>query len=204
MRAHEFLTERVLNLHTPEQKSQYADEVWDMLQKAYAKMGGFKSATSKEELIEIPGYWKLVKRGPEITAVNLYKQTPQTQTHKSYALAAKVTQDPVTNKYKASPAGMRDIQDLVNADAKTRRSWVEVSGPAERLIHSTGAKPIPNKFASYLTNKEILRLNPDGYHYTRLIQGEPYEKIIYGFIGLTPEQEKELENKGLDIQDLPQ
>jgi hypothetical protein len=204
MRAHEFLTERVLNLHTPEQKSQYADEVWDMLQKAYAKMGGFKSATSKEELIEIPGYWKLVKRGPEITAVNLYKQTPQTQSFKTYASAAQVQQDPKSGEYKATSQGVADYTDLKKADQKMKRSWAEVSGGAEKTAKRIGAKPIPNKFASYLTNKEILRLNPDGYHYTRLIQGEPYEKIIYGFIGLTPEQEKELENKGLDIQDLPQ
>jgi murein tripeptide amidase MpaA len=90
------------------------------------------------------------------------------------------------------------------ADEKMKRGWAEVSGPAEKLAQSTNTKPIPNKFASYLTDKEILNLNPDGYHYTRLIMGEPHEKIIYGFIGLTPEQEKELKNKGLDIQDLPQ
>jgi hypothetical protein len=203
MRASEFLTERVLNLHTPDQKAQYADEVWDMLQKSYAKMGGFKSASSKEELIDIPGYWKVVKRGPELTAVNLYRQTPKTKNFKVYASAAQTTKDLATDKYKATPQGLQDYLMVKKADEKMKRSWAEVSGPAEKLAQSINTKPIPNKFAEYLTGKEILSLNPDGYHYTRLIQGELHEKIIYGFIDLTPEQEKALENKGLDIQDLP-
>ncbi len=204
MRAHEFLTERVLNLHTQEQKAQYADEVWDMLQKAYAKMGGFKSATSKEEIIEIPGYWKLIRRGSEITAVNLYKQSSHTKNLKTYASAAQVHIDPETNEYKATPQGLADYTKLKNEDLKMKRGWAEVSGGAEKTAKRIGAKPVPNKFAQYLTGKEIFELDPDGYHYTRLIQGKPHKKIIYGFIGLTPEQEKELENKGLDIQDLPQ
>jgi hypothetical protein len=66
-----------------------------------------------------------------------------------------------------------------------------------------GAKPLSNKFAAALTGKEILELNPDGFHYTRLIQGEPHEKIIYGTINLTPELSKTLAAQGIELHTLP-
>ena len=92
---------------------------------------------------------------------------------------------------------------MKGADIKTRRSWSEVSHKIEALLGKSGAKPVPNKFAAMLTGKKILELNPDGYHYTRLIQGEPFEKVIYGFIDLSPEGEAELEHNGISLHDLP-
>ena len=203
MRAKELLLERIINLHTADQKSKYVDDVWDLLQKSYKKLGGFKSATSPQELIEIPGYWKIVKRGDTITAVNLYRKVPHTNTFKVYASGSDTKYDSEKDSYTASDQGRKDYMMVKSDDVKMNRSWAEVSGPAEKNAKRLGAKPIPNKFAAYLTDKEILELNPDGYHYTRLIQGEPHEKIIYGFIGLTDEQKKSLENSGLDIHELP-
>lgn len=203
MRAKEFLIERILNLHTPEQKAKYADQVWDLLQKAYQKAGGFKSAVNKEELISNPGYWKIAKRGDKITAVNLYRKVPQSNTFKIYASGAEAELDPEKQEYRATEQGKRDYMAIKKADVTQKRSWAEVSGAPETFAKRLGAQPIPNKYAAYLTGKEILELSPDGYHYTRLIMGEPHEKIIYGFIGLSPDQEKALENNGLDIQDLP-
>lgn len=203
MRAKELLTERILNLHTPEEKAKYVDQVWDLLQNAYQKAGGFKSAVNKEELINNPGYWKVVKRGDKITAANLYRKIPQTTTFKIYASGAEAELDPEKQEYRATEQGKRDYINIKKADVTQKRSWAEVSGAPEKFAKRLGAKPIPNKFAAYLTGKEILELNPDGYHYTRLIQGEPYEKAMYGFIGLTPDQEKALENNGLNLLDLP-
>jgi hypothetical protein len=202
MRAKELLTERILNLHTTQQKAQYADEVWDLLQKAYQKAGGFKSAVNKEELINNPGYWKVAKRGDKITAVNLYRKVPQTNTFKIYASGAQSALDPDKQEYRATEQGKRDYINIKKADVTQKRSWAEVSGLPEAFAKRLGAQPIPNKYATYLTGKEILELNPDGYHYTRLIQGEPHEKAMYGFVDLTPDQKKALEIKGLDIQDL--
>lgn len=204
MRAQEFLIERILNLHTAEQKTKYADQVWDLLQKSYLKLGGFKSAANKEELITVPGYWKLVKRGDRITAANLYKKIPQTQTFKVYASGTETYLDPDEQKYHATEQGKRDYTSIKKADVTQKRSWAEVSGPAEAFAKRSEGKPIPNKYAGYLTGKEILDLNSDGYHYTRLIQGKPHEKIIYGFATMTSKQEKALKNSGLEINDLPQ
>jgi hypothetical protein len=66
-----------------------------------------------------------------------------------------------------------------------------------------GAKPVPNKFAEFLTSKKVLELNSDGFHYTRLIQGEPHEKLIVGFINLSPEGEAQLRSMGLDPKEIP-
>jgi hypothetical protein len=66
-----------------------------------------------------------------------------------------------------------------------------------------GADPIPSEYAGMLTGKEILDINPDGYHYTRLIAGYPHEKIIYGVVSLEPSAANLLKNKGIDLKSLP-
>jgi hypothetical protein len=71
------------------------------------------------------------------------------------------------------------------------------------LLKRAKAQPIPNSFAATLTGKEILELNPDGFHYTRLISGHPHEKIIYGFVNLDPGTAAKLELQGVDLQKLP-
>ena len=203
MRSHEFLVERVLNLWTPEEKKPYADAVWDMLQRSYKKIGGFKSAADADELVRDPGYWKLVVRNGKLTALNIYKKSGNTDNYKVIASAADTDYNPETDTYKASAQGIKDYSMVKDADIRTNRSWAEVSGPAERIMQKSGAKPISNRFANLLTGKQILELNPDGYHYTRLIQGHPHEKIIYGFVQLSAQGQAQLEKMGIGINDLP-
>jgi hypothetical protein len=167
MRYREFLIERILNLWTPQQKKPYADAVWNMLQRSYKKLGGFKSTSSAEELLTEPGYWKLVVRNGKVTAVNIYKKVPNTDNYKVIASASETEHNPETDTYKASAQGIKDYSMVKDADIRTHRSWSEVSGPAERLLAKSGAQPISNKFANLLTGKEILARNPDGIHYTR-------------------------------------
>jgi hypothetical protein len=203
MRYKEFLIERVLNLHTPEEKMPYAEIVWDMLQRSYKKIGGFKSAANLEELVNEPGYWKLIKRDGRITAVNIYKKSPKTKTFKVIASATETDYNPEKDSYKATPKGLSDYEMIKKGDVKMKRSWAEVSGPAEVLMRRSGATPVPNEYAEFLTGKKILELNDDGHHYTRLIHGEPHEKIIYGFIKLSDEGREELESRGINIRELP-
>ena len=65
-------------------------------------------------------------------------------------------------------------------DLKLNRSWSEVSGAAAHIKTKMGYKPIPNKYAADILKKDIRALNPDGIHYTRLIGGVEYEKMIVG------------------------
>jgi hypothetical protein len=203
MKSTEFLTERILNLWSPEQKAKYADVVWDTLNRSYQKVGGFKSAANIEELIDTPGLWKLVQRGDTITALGIYKPVAKTNNMKSIAAATETELDPDTNKYVATAQGKKDLMMIKSEDIRLNRSWVEVSGPAEKLMLKMGAKPVPNKFAEFLTSKKLLELNSDGFHYTRLIQGEPHEKLIVGFINLSPEGEAQLRSMGLDPKEIP-
>jgi hypothetical protein len=203
MKSTEFLTERILNLWSPEQKAKYADVVWDTLNRSYQKVGGFKSAANIEELIDTPGLWKLVQRGDTITALGIYKPVEKTNNMKSIAAATETELDPEKNIYVATAQGKKDLMMIKSEDIRLNRSWVEVSGPAEKLMLKMGAKPVPNKFAEFLTGKKVLDLNSDGFHYTRLIQGEPHEKLIAGFINLSPEGEAQLRGMGLDPKEIP-
>ncbi len=203
MRYKEFLIETVLNLHTPEDKMPYAKQVWDMLQRSYQNIGGFKSASSIEELINEPGYWKIIRRGDKLTAVNIYKKSPKTKTFKVIASATETDFDTKKNRYKATALGLSDYDALKKGDVKMKRAWAEVSGPVESLMQRTGALPVPNEYAELLTGKQIVDLSDDGYHYTRLIHGEPHEKIIYGFVKLSDEGMQDMLDKGIELKDLP-
>lgn len=203
MQSTEFLTERVINLWTPEQKAEYADKVWEILNKSYHKLGGFKSAANVDELIDTPGLWKLVKRGDTITAVGIYKPSEKTRNLKSIALATDTVYDDEKQAYVPTAQGRKDLNMVSTEDIRLKRMWIEVSGPAERLVMKLGAKPIPNKFAEFLTGKKILDLNSDDIHYTRLIQGEPHEKMIAGFVDLSPEGVEKLVDMGLDPKEFP-
>lgn len=183
------LLERVLNLFTPEEKTQYADEVWDILQKSYEKVGGFKSVADVNELINQTYLWKLVRRDGQITSVNIYADK---QGRKSIASGTNGTTQ-----------GKIDYVKTNSEDLKFKRCWAEVSGPVERMLQKTGMVALPNSLAAILTNKNILDLNPDGFHYTRLIAGEPHEKIIYGFAKLSKEAQDKLVALGISLHDLP-
>lgn len=190
MRAKELLSERVVNLFDPNGKMQYADQVWDLLQRSYKKAGGFHSAVDIPELIEKTNLWKLVVRNGQVTAANLYKDL-----HGRKSIAAG------TN---GTPQGKIDYTMLKMADMKYRRAWAEVSGAPEHLAAKSGMRPLPAKFASTLTGKDIIEFNPDGYHYTRMIQDEPHEKVIYGSIELTPDTIQKLSQAGIALHDLPE
>jgi hypothetical protein len=174
-----------------------------MLERSYKKIGGFKSAADPEELVLTPGYWKLVRRDGKITAVNIYKRSEKTKNYKSIASATETELDPVTGNYRATPRGLKDYNMLKNEDLKMKRSWSEVSGAAEVLLKRAAAIPVSNKFAEVLTGKRVLSLDDDGFHYTRLIQGEPHTKIIYGFVDLTQDAYQELTDRGIDLAELP-
>ena len=177
------LFEHVVNLHTTEDKEKYIDAVWDMLQAAYAGIGGFKSATSKEDLIQNTSIWKLVRRGGKLVSVGIYRDL---HGRKSIAIATDGTMQ-----------GKKDIMKLKDDDLKLQRAWCECSGAAEALMKRAKAVPLDNKLAAKLTGKEIIGYDVDGVHYTRLIQGEPHVKVIYGFPQISDELKAELAKSNL-------
>lgn len=160
-----------------------------MLQRSYAAVGGFKSAANVEELVQDSSVWKLVTRDGELSAVAIYKDK---HGRKSIAVGTDGTDQ-----------GKRDLMMVKSEDVKLQRSWAEVSGAPEKLMTRLGAQPVPNKYAAALTGKEVLSLSDDGYHYTRLIAGRPYEKIILGIPQPDAALLSSLQELGVDLQDFP-
>ena len=190
MRYTELLLERILNLHNESQKLEISGKIWNMLQKSYENVpGGFGTADSIEELIAKSALWKVVTRDGEPTAVVIYKDQYGRKT-----IAAG------TN---GSIQGKKDYKMICDEDKNHNRSWGEVSGALERVMQKMGAKPIPAKFAQLLTKKEIISYNDDGIHYTRLIAGEPHEKVIYGVVHLSADDLKKLDDANIVLHDLP-
>jgi hypothetical protein len=190
MNIKEILAERIVNAFDQSIKHRYAKQVWDIMQLSYKSVpGGFGTASSIEELIEKSGLWKLVVRGGVVTAASVYRDQ-----HGRKGIAAGTD---------GTPEGKKDLYMIKTADLKLNRAWGEVSGAPESILRKAGAKPISNKFAAILTGKAILEYNPDGFHYTRLIAGEPHEKIIYGTVALTPELSAKLAASGIELHDLP-
>lgn len=188
MRFHQ-INERIVNLHTASEKAKYADVVWDIMTSTYEPIGGFLTASSKEELIGKTGLWKLAKRDGQIVAASLYKDN--------------LGRKSIASGTNGSKKGISDFSKMQKDDVKLGRAWAEVSGVPEKLLQRMKAKPIPNTFAGILTNKDIISLNDDGFHYTRLIGGEAKEKIIYGVVNLDKESIDTLEKSGTVISQLP-
>jgi hypothetical protein len=148
----------------------YKDEVWDILQTSYKSIGGFLSADSVEDLINKSWLWKLVRKENRIVTAIIYKND------KGRKL--------IGGGSDGSDIGKQMLFKVLQDDIKLvdRKMWTEVSGALENKMLKFGGIPIPNIKAKELLNKEIISLNDDGYHYTRLIAGVLKEKMIIGNI----------------------
>jgi len=162
------LLERYINLHSDQEIKKYIDDIWDILQRSYKDIGGFATASSKEDLISKTGFAKLVRRNGRIVAVSLYKDK-----HGRKAIAGGSD---------GTDQGIADLKKILYDDMKQQRAWAEASGAVEHLLTKYGGVPISNEYAEELLGKQILSKDPDGYHYTREIGGKPYKKIIIGYL----------------------
>lgn len=69
------LTEAVKNITKANDKEKYADKVWEILQKSYAKIGGIKGSgfRNKQDMINTIPFWKLYFKDGVLKAVIMYK-----------------------------------------------------------------------------------------------------------------------------------
>ena len=160
------LLERFVNLHTPQQMSKYIDVIWDILEKSYAEIGGFQSAKDKEDLMRKSGLTKLVVKDGKVVAVRVYKD--------------ELGRKSIGGGTDGSDEGKKWFMKICEEDIKLNRAWGEVSGKMEHVMLKRGAVPIPSSMVANILGKPILSYDPDGYHYTREIAGEPHTKMMYG------------------------
>lgn len=166
MRYHDLIVERYVNLHSDAEKAKYADEVYQLIDKAYGYIGGHLNYPSPDKMIHSDEWWKLVRKGGVIVAVAIYKNASGA---KRVAFADDGTR-----------VAKMELMKLVAADIKQSRGWSEVSGKAANLCIRLGLPPVPNEYAGDLLGKDIIATH-GRFKYDRLINGNPYTKMIVGF-----------------------
>lgn len=182
-----FLTERFINLlpRDADKKNALKDEVYAMLQKAYADQGGIAGSgfSSPDDMVERIPFWKIVRKNNRIVAVGMYKDTAG---RKRVAVATDGT-----------PQGKQAAAEMALSDLTQGRAYGEVSGKSLSFARKQfDIKPflIPFDQAAKMLAKrgddaqrpaeddpEVIR-HPDlkDYFYTRIIGGEPHTKVMVG------------------------
>lgn len=169
MRASELLYERVINAMSKEQKEQLIDNVWDLINQTYKAIGRNIEGFSKDNLVNTPGIWKIIKRDNKLVAGILYKDY--------YGRKIRlVFQD-------RTAAGKAELKKLLSDDIKFGRSWLEVSGPLEKVLLDLGMKHIPSKNAEKYLKANIKSFHADGIHYDREVR--PGEIKTQSLMGIT-------------------
>lgn len=183
------LNERFLNLvgdPSRKEREQYVDVVWEMLQKAYAPIGGIhgKGFSSKQEMIEALPFWKLSRRDGRIVCAAFYKDSGG---RKRVAVATD-----------GSEEGKKQLAELMKQDYA--RAYFEISSKSlifnvRNLGYDFVLKHAKHpKLVEKITGDEIAPALPDDpevkahpqlakFFYQRKIGGEWHTKIMLGTHG---------------------
>lgn len=192
---YEPLSENYKNFIGPSSKNdreKWADQVWSILQKSYAPIGGIKGSgfSSKQDMIDNIPFWKIYTKGDHVVAASFYKDKGG---RKSVAIATD-----------GSELGKKIVGDIFKASIGV--SYGEKSGPAlstmmknvgwdnlknfiltpEQVRKITGENAIPiAKFGHQNLDKKDLftyekfpELKP--YFYVRELGGEMHLKVCIG------------------------
>lgn len=179
-----------------EDREKWVDQVWDVVQKSYAPIGGIKGSGfgSKRDMIDNIPFWKIYTKNDKVVAAAFYKDK---NGRKSVAVATD-----------GSDLGKKIVGDLFKASLGV--SYGEKSGPAlttmmknvpwetlknfvltpEQVQKITGKKVTPlGKFGvdnlnekDKFTYDKFPELRP--YFYVRSLDGEMHLKIAMGTPGL--------------------
>lgn len=158
-----------------DRRLELVDDVWEMLQNAYAPIGGMKGMgfTSKEDMIANIDMWKLFRRGSKILAVMMYRS-------KSGRKRVAVATDGTTE-------GKVALKNMIIEEYRQNRAWAEVSDPSMGFIKKIFTEDEINEFS--LTVDQVRALMPGsdieatgtGNEYTRtLVSGQTVTKLALG------------------------
>ena len=166
-----FLIESFENVFDREDKLKYVDDVWNMLQKSYSKIGGLKGAGfgSKEDMMNYIWMWKIATNNGKPVAVVMYKNR-------------KGMRKGVAAGTDGTPMGKNKLKEILREDFE--RSFSEVSGPLLKFL----TREFPDLVEQYkIPVTEVKRLlqhrsiTPiDDYYYTRYIGGHKIKKLALG------------------------
>lgn len=182
------ISETFINLlpHHIEKKRQHAEEVFNMLQNSYKKIGGIHGDgfKSPEDMVNNMKMWKLYKKNGKIVSASMYKD--------------KKGRKRVASATDGSEEGKTGLARIVADDLKHKRSYGEISGPmlkfTRKQVPDLQKHVIPYDQVQNLAGEEIrrppeddeeLKSHPDLAHhfYQRKIGGEWHTKIMVGHPG---------------------
>lgn len=182
------LLERFINLiGDHKDKAKHADEVMDVLQKSYAKIGGIHGSgfTSKEDMIRNIPFWKIKKHDNKIVSVAMYKD--------------KSGRKGVAYGTDGSEHGKVGLGDIMKNDMKQKRSYSELSGAALSFLkRNLGHDKLrdflihPDNVHHHLDHDDVIRKAPHDdpevqkhlelkdHFYQRKIGDDWHTKIMLG------------------------
>lgn len=172
----ELLFESYQNIFDEETKRKYANEVFELLQNAYSKIGGIKGSgfSSPEDMIQNIPFWKLFIYKGKVIACMMYKDKGGRKMVAIGSIRDKT--NPLYDKSKEI------VFTMMKDDVKTFRSYGEISGNVLKKYKSL----IPNFFEEFCVPAETVSkyftdIIPTGkYTYKRKIGNEYIEKVMYG------------------------
>jgi hypothetical protein len=166
------IKENYKNLQTDSQKQPFVDEVWNLLQSAYEKIGGIKGNgfKSKEDMIQNIPFWKIkTNTDNSVTSVLLYKIKDGLR--KTVALATNGTLE-----------GKEDLKKMMKEDMT--RSMCEISDSTLKFVqrnmpHELEKYKIPFEVADKILHDDEM-IPVDDYFYQRKIGGHLHTKLLVG------------------------
>ncbi|GEM_PF-1675929 len=156
------------------EKTMIVDDVFALLQKAYAQVKGGLHFPDKDTLVSSTAQWRVIYLDEEIVGVVIYKAK------RGLKMVAMGISSEIT--YTLRDYVKRMLTDIFQMTFG--KTWMEVSEGAERFLLKIGGERfvISNNYAKVLTEKEIISLDNDGKHYYREINGVLKRKMIIGTI----------------------
>lgn len=189
MKVHDIITETITKLQEGyvnlfsndiEKRKQYAEQVFDLIQSSYKRIGGMKGSgfNSPQDMIDRIPFWKLFMRGDEIKAVAMYKDK---NGRKRVAVATDGTSE-----------GKQIVARIMQDDATSGRAYAEISGPSLAFhkkilgndILNDISIPVESVIKILKADSEDIRAKND-YEYERNINGNWIEKRMIGRPGNT-------------------
>lgn len=149
-----------------------ADQLWNMLEASYSNIGGLRTYRDKTNFIGMARFAKVVYDGDDLVACATYRRIDDS--YKMVAIGCEQTE-----------RGKSAIQMLVRDDISScdMRFWAEVSGAIEHYFKKHNGYPMPNTLAPLILGMDECSIEiseTDKVHYTRMISGERFQKMIFG------------------------
>ena len=173
MKLKKYLTETIDNYFDYNEKQKYSQQVWDIIQRSYAPIGGIHGNGFKsiDDMIKNIPMWKIFRRGDTVKVIMLYKSK---QGRKRVALGTD-----------GSKEAKEMLAKMLIDEYRTKRTFGEVSDNSLRFIKRQFTEEefkkfvIPVDIVKKLLPNDVIE-DIDGYFYNREIGGHYHTKLMLG------------------------